>query len=102
MMQNILSTLDSAAELENLTNAQLETLAEKASSVLTPRERVGLIGNVSALLAAGSIRGDSGGMLWCVGSATVADLAQEFDYKFFPAEGGAQGARVIDPSQRPG
>ncbi|MEM7586432.1 MAG: M1 family aminopeptidase [Acidobacteriota bacterium] len=38
--------------------AQLEALAKNASSVLTPRERVGLIGNVSALLDAGSIRGD--------------------------------------------
>ncbi len=37
---------------------QLLALAKQASTVLTPRERVELIGNVSALLAAGTIRGD--------------------------------------------
>ncbi len=38
--------------------APLRALAADASSVLTPRERVELIGNVSALLDAGSIHGD--------------------------------------------
>ncbi len=38
--------------------SQLQALAANASSALTPRERVELIGNVAALLDAGSIRGD--------------------------------------------
>jgi mevalonate kinase len=59
-------------------------------------------GGAAKIAGAGSIRGDAGGMLWCVGSAMVADLAQSYDYTFFPAEGGAQGARVIDTNQRTG
>ena len=37
---------------------RLASLAETASAVLSPRERVELIGNVSALLSAGSLQGD--------------------------------------------
>jgi len=37
---------------------QLRTLAEQAPAVLTPPERIELVGNVSALLAAGTLDGD--------------------------------------------
>ncbi len=37
---------------------QMLALAEQASAVLNPRERVELIGNISALLSAGSLSGD--------------------------------------------
>jgi alanyl aminopeptidase len=38
--------------------AEMKKLSERASAILTPRERLGLVANVSALFAAGAIHGD--------------------------------------------
>jgi cytosol alanyl aminopeptidase len=69
--------------------ADMQKLSERAPSILTPRERLGLVANVAALFAAGSIRGDRYLDL-------LADLGADPDPQVLSAVSGAV-ARLDQP-----